>query len=77
MQNAGTDDERKRAYELQALVYRVTSGMLDRLGEPELPRITAERSMAAAERTGDPLLKRERRSVKADLREMADFVGVL
>lgn len=56
VKNAETDDERKHAYELQALVYRVTSGMLDRLGEPELPWVAAERSMAAAERTNDPLL---------------------
>lgn len=56
VKSAETDEERKRAYELQALVYRVTSGMLDRLGERELPWIAAERSMGAAERTNDPLL---------------------
>lgn len=56
VQNATTDAERHEAYELQALVYRVTSGMLDRLGESHLPWVAAERSMSAAERTADPLL---------------------
>lgn len=37
-------------------MYRVTSGMLDRLGEPHLPWVAAERSTFAAEQTGDPLL---------------------
>lgn len=46
----------RRAKQLEALVYRVTSGMLDRLGEARLPWVAAERSMAAAEQTGDPLL---------------------
>jgi hypothetical protein len=54
--NANTDSERREAYDLQALVYRVTSGMLDRLGEPHLPWVAAERSTFAAEQTGDPLL---------------------
>jgi transcriptional regulator with XRE-family HTH domain len=53
---ANTDEQRRQAYELQALVYRVTSGMLDRLGEPHLPWVAAERSMAAAEQTEHPLL---------------------
>ncbi|CAM3337202.1 helix-turn-helix domain-containing protein [Kibdelosporangium persicum] len=53
---ARTEEDRVRAYELQALVYRVTSGMLDRLGETHLPWVAAERSMYAAEQTGDPLL---------------------
>ncbi|NUT49920.1 MAG: helix-turn-helix transcriptional regulator [Saccharothrix sp.] len=56
VRNAKTEQDRVRAYGLQALVYRVTSGMLDRLGESQLPWVAAERSMAAAERTGDPLL---------------------
>jgi transcriptional regulator with XRE-family HTH domain len=55
VRNAQTEQERVEAYGLQALVYRVTSGMLDRLGESHLPWVAAERSMAAAERTGDPL----------------------
>jgi len=54
--SAGTDSQRREAHELQALVYRVTSGMLDRLGEPRLPWVAAERSMHAAEQTGDALL---------------------
>ncbi|MBB5158712.1 transcriptional regulator with XRE-family HTH domain/tetratricopeptide (TPR) repeat protein [Saccharopolyspora phatthalungensis] len=53
---AVTDAEKRRAKTLEALVYRVTSGMLDRLGEPRLPWVAAERSMAAAEMTEDPLL---------------------
>ncbi|WP_433264001.1 hypothetical protein ACQPZF_33815 [Actinosynnema sp. CS-041913] len=56
VRDAQTEDAKAEAYGLQALVYRVTSGMLDRLGEPHLPWVAAERSMAAAERTGDPLL---------------------
>lgn len=46
----------RRANRLEALTYRVTSGMLDRLGETRLPWVAAERSMASAEHTGDPLL---------------------
>jgi hypothetical protein len=38
------------------LVWRVTSGMLDRIGEKDLPWIAAERDMAAADRSGDDLL---------------------
>lgn len=56
VRGAETDEQQREAYELQALVYRVTSGMLDRLGETHLPWVAAERSMSAAERTGDPLL---------------------
>ena len=54
--NAATDEQRRKAYELQALVYRVTSGMLDRLGETRLPWVAAERSMHAAEQSNDRLL---------------------
>jgi len=53
---AETEDRRREAFALQALVYRVASGMLDRLGETRLPWVAAERSMFAAEQTGDPLL---------------------
>lgn len=56
VRDADTDRGRREAYELQALAYRVTSGMLDRLGESHLPWVAAERSMHAAEQTGDPLL---------------------
>ncbi|GAB3433930.1 helix-turn-helix domain-containing protein [Actinophytocola sediminis] len=56
VRNATTDQQRRTAYELQALVYRVTSGMLDRLGESHLPWVAAERSMHAAEQVDDQLL---------------------
>lgn len=49
-------DAQRRGFGLLSLVYRVTSGMLDRIGEPDLPWIAAERDMAAAERSADPLL---------------------
>lgn len=41
---------------LLSLAYRVTSGMLDRIGETHLSWIAAERAGAAADRSGDPLL---------------------
>jgi len=47
---------RQAAYGLLALAYHVTSGMLDRVGEVDLPWIAAERAMAAADRADDPLL---------------------
>ncbi|MFT7836099.1 helix-turn-helix transcriptional regulator [Saccharothrix sp. BKS2] len=53
---AENEQQKREAASLQALVYRVTSGMLDRLGEPHLPWVAAERSMHAAEESGDPLL---------------------
>ncbi|WP_033430407.1 helix-turn-helix domain-containing protein [Saccharothrix syringae] len=53
---AENDEQRRAATKLQALVYRVTSGMLDRLGEPHLPWVAAERSMHAAEESDDRLL---------------------
>jgi transcriptional regulator with XRE-family HTH domain len=56
VRQAATDDMRREAFELQALVYRVTSGMLDRLGETHLPWVAAERSMYAAERSEDRLV---------------------
>lgn len=51
-----TGGERRQALRLQALAYRVASGMLDRIGEDHLPWIAAERSMVAAEETEDPAL---------------------
>jgi transcriptional regulator with XRE-family HTH domain len=54
--HAVADEQRREAFELQALTYRVTSGMLDRLGETHLPWVAAERSMHAAEQTGNSLL---------------------
>ncbi|WP_421671797.1 helix-turn-helix domain-containing protein [Saccharopolyspora spinosa] len=56
VRQADSDASKREAKTLEALVYRVTSGMLDRLGETRLPWVAAERSMAAAEQTGDPLL---------------------
>lgn len=53
---AESEEQKREAAKLQALVYRVTSGMLDRLGEPHLPWVAAERSMHAAEETDDRLL---------------------
>ena len=49
-------DEQRHGFGLLSLVYRVTSGMLDRIGEPDLPWIAAERDMTAAERSENPLL---------------------
>lgn len=49
-------DEQRRGFGLLSLIYRVTSGMLDRIGEPDLPWIAAERDMAAAERSDDQLI---------------------
>lgn len=56
LNSAETEQQKREANRLQALVYRVTSGMLDRLGEPHLPWVAAERSMHAAQESGDPLL---------------------
>lgn len=56
MNSAKSEAEKRDAGKLQALVYRVTSGMLDRLGEQHLPWIAAERSIQAAEQSEDPLL---------------------
>ncbi|MGW4110218.1 helix-turn-helix domain-containing protein [Actinosynnema sp. NPDC004786] len=53
---AGSEQDKREALRLQALVYRVTSGMLDRLGEPHLPWVAAERSLHAAQESRDPLL---------------------
>lgn len=41
---------------LLSQVHHVTSGMLDRIGEPELHWIAAERGLAAAERSENDLL---------------------
>lgn len=51
-----TGDPQRRAFGQLALVWHVTSGMLDRIGEPDLPWIAAERSMAAADLSEDDLL---------------------
>ncbi|MGH3911734.1 MAG: helix-turn-helix domain-containing protein [Pseudonocardiaceae bacterium] len=49
-------EPQRRAFGQLALVWRVTSGMLDRIGEKDLPSIAAERDMAAADRSEDDLL---------------------
>ncbi|MGH4013362.1 MAG: helix-turn-helix domain-containing protein [Pseudonocardiaceae bacterium] len=49
-------EAQRRAFGQLALVWRVTSGMLDRIGEQDLPSIAAERDMAAADRAADDLL---------------------
>ncbi|MCA1604213.1 MAG: hypothetical protein LC775_01725, partial [Acidobacteria bacterium] len=51
-----TGAAQRRAFGQLALVWRVTSGMLDRIGEKDLPWIAAERDLAAADRSEDELL---------------------
>ncbi|MGH3763965.1 MAG: helix-turn-helix domain-containing protein [Pseudonocardiaceae bacterium] len=52
-----TGELQYRAFGQLSLVWRVTSGMLDRIGEKDLPWIAAaERDMTAAERSEDDLL---------------------
>lgn len=46
---------RRDAYRAQSLAYRVTSGMLDRLGETDLPALAAERAAVAAAQADDLL----------------------
>lgn len=54
--NISCGERQHRAFGQLSLVWRVTSGMLDRIGEKDLPWIAAERDMAAAERSEDELL---------------------
>ncbi len=54
--HSSTGEPQRRAFGQLSLVWRVTSGMLDRIGEKDLPWISAERDMAAAERSEDGLL---------------------
>jgi transcriptional regulator with XRE-family HTH domain len=54
--HTSTGELRHRAFGQLSLVWRVTSGMLDRIGEKDLPWIAAERDMAAADRSADDLL---------------------
>jgi transcriptional regulator with XRE-family HTH domain len=54
--DTSTGELQHRAFGQLSLVWRVTSGMLDRIGEKDLPWIAAERDMTAAERSGDDLL---------------------
>ncbi|MGH3874119.1 MAG: helix-turn-helix domain-containing protein [Pseudonocardiaceae bacterium] len=54
--HTSTGELRYRAFGQFSLVWRVTSRMLDRIGEKDLPWIAVERTMAAAERSEDGLL---------------------
>ncbi|MGH3830529.1 MAG: helix-turn-helix domain-containing protein [Pseudonocardiaceae bacterium] len=54
--HTSTGERQRRAFGQLHSVWRVTSRMLDRIGEKDLPWIAAERAMAAAERSEDELL---------------------
>ncbi|MGH3865093.1 MAG: helix-turn-helix domain-containing protein [Pseudonocardiaceae bacterium] len=54
--HTSTGEPQHRAFGQLSLVWRATSGMLDRIGEKDLPWIAAERGMATAERSEDGLL---------------------
>jgi len=49
-------DRRPELFELLATTYQTCSASLAKLGEPEAAWIAADRAIAAAERTGNPLL---------------------
>lgn len=49
-------DQPARVFELMSAAYQACSAALDKLGEPEAAWIAADRSMIAAERSGNPLL---------------------
>ena len=49
-------EDAARGFGLLSQVHHVTSGMLDRIGEPELSSVAAERALAAAERSENDLL---------------------
>ncbi len=54
--HTSTGERQRLAFRQLSLVWRLTSGMLDRIGEKDLPWIAVERNMAAAERSEDSLL---------------------
>ncbi|MGH3872820.1 MAG: helix-turn-helix domain-containing protein [Pseudonocardiaceae bacterium] len=54
--HTSTGERQCRAFGQLSLVWRLTSGMLDRIGEKDLPWVAVERAMAAAERSEDDLL---------------------
>ncbi len=54
--HASPGEDTARGFGLLSQVHHVTSGMLDRIGEPALSSIAAERALAAAERSENDLL---------------------
>jgi transcriptional regulator with XRE-family HTH domain/tetratricopeptide (TPR) repeat protein len=52
---AVAEAQRTEVFELLATTYQACSAALDKLGEPDIAWIAADRAMAAAERAGDPL----------------------
>ncbi len=54
--HTSTGERQHHAFRQLHLVWRVTTGMLGRIGEKDLPWIAMERNMAAAERSEDSLL---------------------
>ncbi|MGH3773811.1 MAG: helix-turn-helix domain-containing protein [Pseudonocardiaceae bacterium] len=54
--HTSTGERQRRAFGQLSLVWRITSRMLDRIGEKDLPWIAVERTMTAAERSEDDLL---------------------
>ncbi len=53
---AVAENQRTEVFELLATTYQACSAALEKLGEPDIAWIAADRAMAAAERAGDPLL---------------------
>ena len=54
--NTGTGELPHRAFGQLSLVWRVTSGMLDRIGEKDLPWLAVEEGMTTVDHSGDDLL---------------------
>src|SRR5690242_7825807 len=49
-------DQQPEVFKLMAATYQACSAALDKLGEPEVAWIAADRAMAAAERASNPML---------------------